>query len=147
MFELNGRKFAVIECGTVKHDYWLMKQIREAGIESVDFPADRDMVHMVDALIDRVLASGAAMVLLGGLIMPAEMKVTEWTPAIAAEMTAFLESLTATADKELVRGLVAQAMVGFFRSALVSLRTSRTSSLEAGAVAESRTSTPASAGA
>jgi len=122
--ELGGRKFQVIANGPVKHDYWMAERVRAAGIDRVNMEPGQTAAAFVDSLLDRLLASGDSLVILGGMIAPAELDLRKWTPGTAAECTAFVEELMDPADKVLVRGLVAQVLVGFFQSGLASLTTS-----------------------
>jgi len=128
MFELGGRKWQIITNGSLQHDYWMVEQVRDAGIKDVEIPAGADLDQALNALIARVMAKGAFLTLLGGLLIPAEIPVTDWTPDVAAEVSAFIGKLVAEEDKVRVRALVAQMLAGFFRSGLVSGWTSPISS-------------------
>lgn len=127
--ELGGRKLRVLAQANIAHDFWLTRQIREAGIHKLELGAHQTAAQFADDVINRVMESGAALVLLGGLLAPADLAVKDWTPAIAADMTAFIETLTTDEDKIVVRGLVADAILAFFRTGLVSFSTSQTSSM------------------
>lgn len=126
--ELGGRKLQVISAGPVVHDVWLMQQVRAAGIDHVDMTKGQSADDLVDAMLNRVLASGSALRLLGSLLAPADLDLVDWTPTVAADMEKFLGRLMAAEDKAAIRGLLAQALAGFFASGIASLRTSRTSS-------------------
>ena len=113
-----------------------MRQIDAANVGSLDGPtAGESADAYVDAMVRRVIASGHALVLLGGLLAPAELELKHWTPAVAAEMTAFLGGLMSDDDKLAVRGLIAQTLLGFFLSAIGSAGISPTSSVVAPPVA------------
>jgi hypothetical protein len=125
---LAEREFQVIMNGTVLHDFWMHEKVKAAGLEQIVLVEEESAEAYVDRMLDHVILNGHALVLLGGLIAPAELKLTDWTPAVAAECTTFLEKLIEPTDKAILRGLIAQAMIGFFRNGLASLMTSRASS-------------------
>lgn len=126
--KVGGRALQVFASGTISHDYWLKRQIRLAGIDQIEIDPRRNADDTVAMIVDRVIDSGMAMTILGGLLAPEEMAVKDWTPAVAEEMASFLNALIETEDKTVVRGLVAEVILGFFLNGLVSLRTSRMSS-------------------
>ena len=82
----------------------------------------------MEELLDRVILGGYALRLLGGLLLPEGMNPREWTPEVAAGITAHLELLTDREEKNQIRPLVASMLAGFFTSGLASLRTSSASS-------------------
>jgi hypothetical protein len=141
IIKLGDRKFQVIMNGTVLHDFWMHKKIKAAGLEQIVLAEGETTEVYVDRMLDHVIGNGHALVLLGGLLAPAELTLTEWTPAVAAECTKFLAQLMEPADKIIVRGLIAQALIGFFRSGLASFMTSRMSSSTSGTSAGASTMT------
>ena len=130
VIELGGRRFKRLECSTVKHDFWLMSQVREAGLDQVRIASKKreDVEAAMEALLDRVILGGYALRLLGGLLLPEGMDPREWTPEVAAGITAHLELLTDPDEKSQIRPLVASMLAGFFASGLASLRISGASS-------------------
>lgn len=126
--ELAGRKFQIIANGPIKHDLWIAERVHASGMDGVTMGKDETPEQFVDALLAKLLASGAAMEFLGGMLAPADLDLRKWTPAIALDMATFVEELIAPEDKALVRGLLAQVVVGFFQSGLAYLRTSPTAS-------------------
>jgi hypothetical protein len=125
---LAGRTLRVLTSANIAHDFWLTRQIRLAGIDQILIDPSQDPAAFVDAILDRLMVSGMAITLLSGLLAPVELEAKDWTSNTAADMAAFLNALTADADKLVVRGLMAETVLGFFQAGLVSLRTSRTSS-------------------
>ena len=130
VIELGGRRFQRLEGSTVKHDFWLMAQAREAGLDQVRIASKKreDVEAAMEELLDRVILGGYALRLLGGLLLPDGMNPREWTPEVAAGITAHLELLTDREEKNQIRPLVASMLAGFFTSGLASLRTSGASS-------------------
>jgi hypothetical protein len=128
MIELGGRKLQVIASANIEHDCWMAAKIREAGLDRVAVDEHQPVADVVELILDRVQGSGLATVLIGSLLAPADLDLKKWRPAVALEMIEFVRELTATEDKVVFRGLLAQAIAGFFRSALASLATSPTSS-------------------
>lgn len=138
VIELGGRRFTRMECSTVKHDFWMMAQAREAGLDNVKLPSRKreDVEAAMEALLDRVIFSGKAIVLLAGLLIPEGLEPREWTPKVAEDIAEHLELLTDREDKNQIRPLVASMLSGFFMSGLASLRTSPSSSSDAAEVDE-----------
>lgn len=128
MIELGGRQLQVIASANIEHDCWMSAKIREAGLDHLPMDEGTPVEDVVERILDRVQGSGMATALIGGLLAPAELDLRTWRPAVALEMTEFVRDLTAREDKLVFRGLLAQAIAGFFRSGLASLATSRTSS-------------------
>ena len=129
VIEIGGRKLQMIAEANVAHDTWIMQQISLAGLDTLDFDAGKPPEAAVDSIVDRVVQSGMAMTLLGGLLMPVGVAATDWTPTIAADVIAFLNALSAKEDRLAVRGAVAEAIICFFYAGLISLKTSRMSSV------------------
>jgi hypothetical protein len=127
---LGKRKLQVITSGPVRHDVWLMSQVKAAGIEHVDMKPGEAAEDLVDAMLDRVMRSGHALDLLGSMLAPADMNLAEWRETTAREMAEFIGGLTEKEDKAVVRGLLARCLAGFFASGLASVRISSTSSGE-----------------
>ena len=112
------------------------KHVRDANLDDVVFQPGETPTQFADRMLNHVLDSGHAMILLGGLLAPAELPEDAWSPTIADEMTTFLQKCTAPSDKQTIFGLLAQALIGFFQNGLASLMTSRTSSPATGVLDE-----------
>lgn len=125
---LGGLGFRIITNGTVKHDLWMYAQVKAAGLSELEIKPGQSPEAFVDEVLGRLMASDRALVLLGGLLLPERLEMKDWTPQVAAEVTAHLEGLIEPQDKALVRGTLASMVVGFFQSGLVSFVTSPTSS-------------------
>lgn len=127
-YTLAGRSLQLIVNGPVKHDHFMFTQMAEAGLSQLNPAAGEDVQAYVDRVLDRMIVTGAALKLLGGLLAPAGLDLRKWTPEVAADMTTFLGELMTPEDKTLVRQLTAQAIVGFFQNGIASLATSPTAS-------------------
>lgn len=124
--KLGGREFQVIANGPVKFDLYMLALVKKAGIDSINISAGQTTEEFVDALLDQLMRSGMSMEILGAMMAPADLDLRKWTPAVAAESTAFIEELMEPSDKAIVKGMVAQVLIGFFQSGLASLTTSPT---------------------
>lgn len=122
---LGGREFRPVVGATIEHDYWLMGHIRRAGIDRCALEEGESPDDYALRLMREVINSGEAFTLLGGTLIPADKKVTDWTPAIAQETAEFLKRLTDPNDKQKLNGCTASLLAGFFSSGLASLETSR----------------------
>lgn len=128
--ELGGLKFKRLEGSTVKHDFWLMAQAREAGLDRIKIASKKreDLDAALEEVIDKCITSGKALTLLAGLLLPENMTPREWKPEVAEGIAEHLSLLTDPKDKESIRPLVASMLSGFFMSGLASLQTSQGSS-------------------
>ena len=125
--EIGGRKFQRIEDWTVEQDWWLMKRIREAGLDTISVPSERpdDIAAAMSEAIEAKLAeSGLTVDLLGGLLIPSGTSPEAWTPAMAEETAAFLKRQRGREAREAVRNLAVWALVHFFANGLVSFKIS-----------------------
>ena len=128
-YRLDGREYVIITSSTIKHDLYVRKLLREADLATIHIPPGADTDQVIRDLIDRTVDSGHAVALLAALLLPAHLQVREWTPAIADEIATHIEQIVEPAEKEQVWPLLASALVGFFQRGLVSLTTSRISSI------------------
>lgn len=131
---LGGRKFTRLDSGTVEHDFWMMAQIREAGLHQISFTPGSDVEEVVDELLGRCLSSGKAVLLLSGLLLPEGMTPQEWKPEVALEIAAHIGKITDTEEKAQLRPLVASMLIGFFKTGLASLKISPKSSSQGAGV-------------
>lgn len=129
---LGGRSFQIITNGPVKHDFYMFDLVRKAGMSDLRVPQDSTPDVFANNVIDRAIASGQAIPLLAGMLLPDGMPITQWTPAVAADVEAHVNALIEPEDKSKVRQLLAMVLIGFFQIGLVSLTTSPTSSMPGG---------------
>lgn len=117
---LGGRAFLTLERTTLEHDHWYMNHARSSGLDAVE-PRDGE-THSDYAmrLLGAALESGRALVLLGGLIVPADAPGGRWTPELAVETAAFLRGLDDPVDKNRINGLMAAMLADFFAAGLIS---------------------------
>lgn len=128
---LGGRVFWRIEESTVEHDFWMMAQLQEAHLDKLDLDPGVSAEEAVDAMLEQVVRSGKTLLLLAGLLIPAGMAATDWTPQVALDTHEHLRRLTDLRDKEQIKPLVASMLAVFFAAGLASVRISRSSSSEA----------------
>lgn len=131
---LGGRTFTRLEDGTVEHDFWMMAQIREAGLHAIEFEPGSDVGEVVEELLGRCLASGKAILLLSGLLLPEGMAPEEWEPEVAQDIAAHIGKITAADEKAKLKPLIASMLIGFFKTGLASLKTSLKSSSQGAGV-------------
>lgn len=130
--ELGGKRFKRVEGSTVKHDFWLMAKVREAGVDKVQILSKKPehIEQVIDTMIDRVIVDGHALTLLSGLLIPADLDPRQWTPEVSAETEEHLGQLTDVQDKTKIKPLIASMLSGFFMTGLASLQISPSSSSE-----------------
>lgn len=123
--ELGGRTYVPVKNSTIEHDFWLMGQIRSAGLDEVRINPDEKPEDFALRLLRDVINSGKVFLLLGGLLIPEGTAGEDWTPELAGETAGALKKLTAPEDKEKVREQVLSLLIGFFEAGLACLTTSR----------------------
>jgi hypothetical protein len=146
MIELGGRRFQVVALATVRWDYWMCAKLRQAGIDEIAMAPGQTAMEFTNATLGRLLDSEQTLELIGGFLAPEEFDLRNWSPATAHEMAAFIGGLTDPTDKLTIRGLLAQALAGFFLSAGNSLARSPTSSPVASAAVPERSASAALSG-
>jgi hypothetical protein len=130
--ELGGRVYVPVKNSTIEHDFWLMGQIRAAGLDEVHVRPDERPEDFALRLLRDVINSGRIFLLLGGLLIPASATSEDWTPELAVETAGALKKLTAPEDKEKLKEQVISLLIGFFETGLACLTTSRNFSQEPG---------------
>lgn len=131
MIEIGGKRFTHVTDWTVEQDWWLMQRIRKAGLDQIavgDGDPDSIAESISHAAADKLAASGLALEILGGLLLPEGMDPSQWTPALAADTTAHLGRQTGADARQAVRAVASWAIVSFFANGLTSFLTSRPSS-------------------
>jgi hypothetical protein len=123
--ELGGRTYVPVKNSTIEHDFWLMGQIRAAGLDEVHVRPDERPEDFAVRLLRDVINSGRVFLLLGGLLIPEGVASEDWTPEIAEDTAGTLKKLTTPDDKEKVREQVISLLIGFFETGLACLTTSR----------------------
>lgn len=123
--EIGGRRFEQVEDWTVEQDWWLMQRIREVGLDTIQVSSSKpeDIATAVsEAIESKLVEAGKAVELLGGVLIPEGWEPEQWTPALAAETSAFLLKQRGAQAREAVRNLSVWALVNFFASGLVSFK-------------------------
>jgi hypothetical protein len=127
MPKISGREFKAVTDSTLEHDMWTVQQLDRAGIHKLAMEQDETPDEFVTRTIAQLMISGAIFDLMGGLLMPAEIKGPDWTPELAVE-TGRLFARATGPDKVIIKGEIAGAMEAFLGSALLSSIRSRRSS-------------------
>ncbi len=126
--EVGGQKWRAVKRSTIEHDFWLMKHIREAGLEAVRLrPGERPEEFAV-RLLHEVIGSGKAFTLLGGMLLPDGVPDEHWSPERAEQTAAFMRSLAADEDKAAVKSAIISLLTGFLEAGLRSSADSATAS-------------------
>jgi hypothetical protein len=117
---LGGRAFVTLARTTLEHDHWYMHHARTAGLDAVEPHDGETHAEYALRLLSAALGSGRALLLLGGLIVPADAPGGRWTPELAVETAAFLRGLDDPIDKHRINGLMAAMLADFFAAGLIS---------------------------
>jgi hypothetical protein len=73
--------------------------------------------ELVQRLMSAIVDGGHAPILLGGMLLPADVPDRKWRPRLAAATAEFMEELTDPEDKQLALILVAELIIDFFEGA------------------------------
>lgn len=141
--KLGDRSFQVVNYNviTVLNEHYIMKLMRSTGLDSV-LPTgegesdDAYLIRLQSKLVDTLQLPA----LLGGYLLPNGKTETDWSLAIAAETTRFIEGLTRDIDKAEIHRMGYAVVLDFFRAGIDSLKHSQNVSKSAVPKTESPTS-------
>lgn len=122
---LGSRVFWVQEEGTIEHDLWTMKIIRDKGLDKLTLDAAESSEAFVQRVLSMILETGALFTILAAGLVPDGQP---WTPEGAEEVAGFLKDLREPEDKKLMQHLVVSVLIGFFAAGLPLWTNSRKSS-------------------
>jgi hypothetical protein len=134
---IGGRTFLPLRESTVEQDFRFLALIKRARVDEVVLQPGESAEAFARRLLEATIESGVILDLLGCLLVPEDIAPRDrdpgevWTSEVGRETARFLGLLRDPKDKAEVRGLVLSLLVSFFESGIVSLSTSRTSSVEA----------------
>ncbi len=126
--EIGGQKWRAVKRSTIEHDFWLMKHIREAGLDAVRIAPGEKPEEFAVRLLHEVIGSGKAFVLLGGMLLPDGVPDEHWTPERAEQTAAFVRGLATDEDKAAVKSAIISLLTGFLEAGLRSYADSATAS-------------------
>lgn len=133
---LGGRAFLPLRESTVEQDFRFLALIKRARVDEVVMQPGESPEAFARRLLEVTIESGVILDLLGCLLVPEDLAPGDrdpgevWTSELGRETAQVLGRLHDPKDKAEVRGLVLSLLVSFFESGIVSLSTSRTSSVE-----------------
>jgi hypothetical protein len=122
-----GRDFESAGVSTIEQDLAYWRAAQAAGLDSIERLKDESWDDYAVRLLNRIIATGQALPLLGCLLMPADRSGEVWTPEIGREVQEHLRGLTAEEDKARFRSVLLSTLIDFFESGMGSSRSSRTS--------------------
>jgi hypothetical protein len=117
---LGGREYVHAGVGPLRQDLFLMAQARHAGLTDAALRDGEAPEEFAARLLDSCITSGRALLLLGGMLLPAGSKPEDWTEEMAHATAAHLGSVTEQADKVKVQAELVSALLGFFENGLAS---------------------------
>jgi hypothetical protein len=101
---------------TVRQDLFIMMQARHAGLMGCVQHDGEEPEAYAERLLATCLASGRALLLLGGMIVPAASKVEDWTEEMAHETAGALGGITDHDEKLELYGAFATTIMVFFKA-------------------------------
>ena len=113
VIELGGRRWRILQAGTLEHMIWMDQQVTEAGLTAL-LKAAPSEGEWTDRIWQAISHSGQTFPLLSGMLIPENLSDDAWTPAEAEKTSAFLKKLTAPEDKARIRALLVSVVLGFF---------------------------------
>lgn len=119
-----GLQLKQIEDATLAHDIWVMQQIKACGLDNLQMDLGETPEAFAQRILMQTATNGDIFQLLGGLLIPVDVKPCDWSPNLAAETGLFLSRVTSPNDKLAVRGQIAAALAGFFTHGIASSRIS-----------------------
>jgi hypothetical protein len=140
---LGGKEYGYVGAGPLRQDLFVMMHARHAGLVGAEILPDETPEEYAKRLLDMVLTSGRALLLLGGLLIPAGKRPEDWSEEMAYETAGALGSITDADEKRKVQVELLSVMLGFFENGLGSWIASARASA---AAAEPEKSPPAAGG-
>ncbi|OGS01542.1 MAG: hypothetical protein A2V88_02640 [Elusimicrobia bacterium RBG_16_66_12] len=125
---LGGVAYVPVGVATIAHDVWLMGKVHAAGLHDVVVREGEDSDSWAKRFVFEMMASGAALEVLGGIVVPEAVGPAGWTPGVATATALHLGSLAGEEDKEAVFGILLTTVLAFFESGLTSFSRSMRSS-------------------
>ena len=117
---LGGREYVHAGIGPLRQDLFLMAQARHAGLTDAALRDGETPEDFAARLLDNCLTSGRALLLLGGLLLPAGAKPEEWTEEMAYATAGHLGGITDGGEKAKVQVELVSALLAFFENGLAS---------------------------
>jgi len=127
---IGGAHYVPVGVRSADHDVWLMGKIHRANLSEVEVRAGEPREAWARRLLFELCASGEAMLVLGGIIVPEEVGPAGWTEEVAAETARRLGALTGEEDKDAIFGILLTTLLGFSETGIVSFVLLTTSSSE-----------------
>lgn len=118
-FAVGGREFRLVQRSTVKHDVYMLRHLRAAGVTGARPGEGETQEQFCVRVHEQILDSGQMLPILAGMLVPVQLEDLQWTPAIASETEEFLDALFEPADKAAMHKALAQ-FSGFFAAGLLS---------------------------
>lgn len=113
---LGGREYVRAGVGTVRQDLFVMHHARHSGISAIQ--ENETPESYAARLLDSLLSSNHALLLLGGLLLPAGMKAEDWSEDVAYATAGHLGGIVDPAEKQEVYAEVASALLDFFANGI-----------------------------
>ena len=126
---IGGRRFKPATESTLGHDIATQGHILRAGLSRIEMLPGEDVEGLALRLYQEACRSGEFLSLLAHLLLPADLKGSEWTPEVSAEVGQFFAGLTDPEDKRKVQAQLLSAFEGFMQAGLISIVVSQRSSL------------------
>lgn len=122
LYTLGGRPYRLLEVGTLEHLIWMDELTKASGLKSSllgPIPATpAGAGDFAGKVWDLLSASGLVFDFLAGMLIPAELKDEDWTPAMAQESAARFRKLTDRGDHARIQSILIALVIGFFEAAL-----------------------------
>lgn len=130
---LGGRIFVEPEDRTVANDVFVMGLAEALGVARLEMLEGEGYDDFARRILVLVSSSPRWPDLLGALLLPDGLDVTDWTPEVARSTGAYIAQLTGRDDKVTVARELAAGLLAFFAAGLVSVTISPRSSAAGGA--------------
>lgn len=112
---LGERVFWIQEEGTIEHDLWTMKVVRDHKLDQLTLEEKEPAEAFVQRVLAMILQTGCLFQILAAGLVP---EGHPWTPEGAEETAIFLKNLRTPDDKRLMQDLVTSVLIGFFAAGL-----------------------------
>lgn len=124
VLKLGGRTFAAAKHTTLAQDQHVQAAVAASGLFQLEREKGETPLEYATRLTATVVASGKAIRIVAGLLVPEGTEPGQWSPEMAADVERHLSGLTDPEDKRQFNAQLSSLVAGFFAAGLQSLTTS-----------------------
>ncbi len=116
--KIGGFEWRAVKRSTIEHQFFTMKVLLEAGLGNPRKAPTETPEDFATRLLNQLILSGQAFLLLGCLLIPEHKKDADWSPEMANETATLIKALSDDEDITAVKQALIGALISFFKAGL-----------------------------